>query len=87
MSLGDNDKIRITSAAGEIERNIRINRTIEAGYIYIPIAFNSNDARNLLRLEPLFETDSSGWDSCPVAVEKAEAMTMEKQERISDEID
>ena len=78
MSLVDSDRIRIRSAAGEIERDIRVNRTIEAGYIYIPTAFNSNDARNLLRLEPLLENDSSGWNSCPVSIEKAETAAVDK---------
>jgi anaerobic selenocysteine-containing dehydrogenase len=78
MSWVDNDRIRIRSAAGEIERNIRISRTIEPGYIHVPTAFNGNDARNLLKLAPLDETDSSGWDSCPVAVEKAETVTVDK---------
>ena len=78
MSWVDNDRIRIRSAAGEIERNIKISRTIEPGYIYVPTAFNGNDARNLLQLAPLAETDSSGWDSCPVAVENAETVTVDK---------
>lgn len=76
LNLAENDRIRITSAAGEIERNIRINRTIEAGYIFIANAFKANDARYLLRLEPLLETESRGWASCPVSVEKVEIMTM-----------
>lgn len=75
MSLVDNDRIRVTSAVGEIERKIRISREIEAGYISIPTAFNANDARNLLSLEPLLEPGTSGWDSCAVAVEKAGTMT------------
>ena len=77
MMLADNDRIRIRSAAGEIERNIRINRRIEAGHIYIPTAFNANDARHLLRMEPFFETGSYGWASCPVSVEKAESMAID----------
>ena len=70
MSLVDNDRIKVSSAAGEIERSIRISRGIGAGYISIPTAFNGNDARNLLSLEPPQEPGSSGWDSCAVAVEK-----------------
>ncbi len=78
MSWVDNDRIRIRSAAGKIERNIRLSRSVEPGYIYVPTAFNGNDARNLLQLAPLVETDSSGWDSCPVAIEKAETATADK---------
>lgn len=75
MCLTDNERIKVTSAAGEIERSIRISRGIEAGYIYIPTAFNANDARNLLLLQPLLEPGTSGWDSCAVAVEKAVSRT------------
>jgi formate dehydrogenase alpha subunit len=78
MNFIENEKIRITSSTGGIERNIRINRNIEAGYIYIPTAFNGNDARNLIQLAPLLEADSNGWESCPVAVEKVATIAMEK---------
>lgn len=73
MSLVDYDRIRVSSAAGEIERSIRISRRIGAGYIWIPTAFNSNDARTLLSLEPPLDPGTNGWDSCAVAVEKAGA--------------
>jgi formate dehydrogenase alpha subunit len=79
MSLADNDRIKVKSAAGEIERSIRISRGIEAGYIWIPTAFNSNDARNLISFEPLLEPGASGWDSCAVAVEKAETSSVDSR--------
>ena len=78
MSLADNDRIRVTSAAGTIERNIRINPKVEDGHIYIPTAFEANGARLLLRLEPFLENDSGGWSSCAVAIDKAETMTMDR---------
>ncbi len=75
MNFKGDDTIRVTSATGQIERRIKINRHIEAGYIHIPTAFNGNDAMVLVELMPLFEADSSGWDSCPVSIEKAETVT------------
>lgn len=71
MNLNQDDLIKITSMTGEIERNIKINRNIQNGYIHIPTAFNDNDARCLIQMKPLFDSSSSGWDSCRVAVEKA----------------
>jgi formylmethanofuran dehydrogenase subunit D len=78
MGLADSDRIKISSAAGKIERNFRINRTIGAGCIFIPTAFCANDAMRLLRLEPLLAADSGGWVSCPVGVEKTEAKTKDR---------
>ena len=72
MNLIKDDRIKVTSAAGEIERKIKINRNIQRGFVYIPTAFNQNDARCLIQLMPLLDADSSGWDSCQVTVEKVE---------------
>ena len=72
MNLLEDDLIKVTSVAGVIERKIRINRTIQNGYIHIPTAFNNNDARHLIQMAPLLDASSSGWDSCRVTVEKVE---------------
>lgn len=70
MNLTDQDLIRVTSAVGEIERKIKIVSTIQTGFIYIPTAYNQNDARNLIQLTPLLEASSNGWDSCQVMVDR-----------------
>ncbi len=72
LNLSEDDRIKVTSEAGEIERTITINRKIEDGYIYIPIAYKQNDARHLIKWMPLLDASSSGWDSCQVTVEKVE---------------
>ena len=77
MNLTQDDRIKVTSATGEIARNIKINRNIQNGYISIPMAYNNNDASQLIQLMPLFDAGSSGWDSCPVTVEKVENVKME----------
>ena len=70
MNLTQDDRIKVTSEAGEIERQIIISRNIQAGYLYVPTAYNQNDARYLVQLKPLLDASSSGWDSCHVTVEK-----------------
>lgn len=70
MNLTQDDRIKVTSVAGEIERQIKINTNIQTGYLYVPTAYNQNDARYLIQLKPLLDASSSGWDSCHVTVEK-----------------
>jgi formate dehydrogenase alpha subunit len=70
MNLTQDDLIKVTSLTGEIERKVSINRNIETGFIHIPTAYNDNDARSLIQLMPLFDSNSSGWGSCQVTVEK-----------------
>ncbi len=77
LGLTENDRIRVSSPIGEIERNIKINRNIHSGFIHIPVAYNSNDSRRLLNLEPLLDAGSTGWDSCQVTIAKAAEKTME----------
>lgn len=72
MNLVQDDRIKIVSMTGEIERKIKVNKNIQTGFIYIPTAYNDNDARCLIQLMPLLDASSSGWDSCRVAVEKVE---------------
>ena len=72
LNLHQNEHIRVSSMVGDIARKITINRYIQPGYIYIPTAYNDNDARSLLQLMPLHDASSSGWDSCLVAIEKIE---------------
>ena len=77
MDLVQDDQVRVTSVSGEIERQIKINKNIQRGYIHIPTAYNQNDARCLIQLAPLLDADSGGWDACQVAVEKVDNMKME----------
>ena len=70
MNLIKDDRIKVTSVTGELERTVKVNSNIRSGYIHIPTAYNHNDARCLIQLVPLLDADSSGWDSCRVTVEK-----------------
>jgi formate dehydrogenase alpha subunit len=76
LNLNTDDLIKVTSATGEIERKMKINRNMKTGFIYIPSAYNQNDARSLIQLMPLIDASSSGWDSCQVTVEKVENSKM-----------
>ncbi len=73
LNLQQDEQIKVSSMAGDIAREIKINRNIQPGYIYIPTAYNENEARFLLQLMPLLDAGSGGWDSCPVAIEKVES--------------
>ena len=72
MNLCQDDYVKVASLNGEIERQITINRKIQAGFISIPTAYQDNDARCLVQLMPLLDASSGGWDSCMVTVEKVE---------------
>ncbi len=87
LKLADNDSIKVVSAAGEIERKVMINAAVESGYIHIPKAFNGNDARRLLKFQPLLEAGCGGWISCPVTIEMAETNTMDRRQGRGDEDD
>ncbi len=78
MNLHSDDRIRVTSVTGEIERKITIKRSVQAGFIHIPTAYNNNDARCLMQLMPFFDAGSSGWDSCRVSVEKVDNRKMDQ---------
>ncbi len=78
MNLTKDDRIRVSSATGEIERNIQINSNIRSGFIHIPTAYNQNDARCLIQLKALLDASSNGWDSCQVTVDKVDNRKMEK---------
>ncbi|MBN1627723.1 MAG: molybdopterin-dependent oxidoreductase [Deltaproteobacteria bacterium] len=70
MGLSEGDRIRVASASGSIERGIKIEKSLRTGLIFIPLAFNNNDALNLIGFKPLGEADSPGWKECRVSIEK-----------------
>jgi len=70
LSLQDGDSVRVESEHGFIEREIRLEKGLSEGLIFIPTAFNSNDAMNLIGLTRFEEPDSPGWQECRVRVTK-----------------
>jgi formate dehydrogenase alpha subunit len=70
LNLQDGDSVRVESEHGFIEREIRLEKGLKGGLIFIPTAFNLNDAMNLIGLSRLGEPDSPGWQECQVKVTK-----------------
>ena len=72
LDLAETSRLRITSPYGQIERGFRLNADMPAGQIFIPLAYNCNDAMNLVDLTPTSAADMPGWASCRVKIEKIE---------------
>jgi len=72
LKINDQDTVKVSSRHGEIKRQIRLSSRLGPGQIFIPLAFNDNDAMNLIAMTPLGEPDSPGWKTCRVKVEKIE---------------
>jgi formate dehydrogenase alpha subunit len=70
LALKDGDAVRLTSKWGAISRAVRIQKRLSKGLVYVPGAYNHNDARCLIPLTPLFSEESSGWNYCRVKIEK-----------------
>jgi formate dehydrogenase alpha subunit len=72
LNLKDGDKIKISSPHGTISREVALTEDLSPGIIFIPIAFQNNDARHLVELSQIGEMDSSGSKECFVKIEKME---------------
>jgi len=68
LDLQDGDSVRVESEHGFIEREIRLEKGLSEGLIFIPTAFNANDAMNLIGLTRFEESGSPGWQECRVKV-------------------
>ncbi len=66
------DRIRVVSRYGAVEGDVNVTGEQRAGQIFIPLAFNGNEAMNLIGLSPLGRPDSPGWKTCRVKLEKIE---------------
>jgi len=72
LDLSEADRLRVTSSYGYIEREFRINSDMPDGQIFIPLAYNGNDAMNLIDLSAIPASDAPGWTACRVNIEKIE---------------
>ena len=68
--MQDDDTVTVTSTSGSITRKIRVDKSLRAGQIFVPTGVNGNDAMNLLALSDITQSDSPGWKSVAVKVEK-----------------
>jgi formate dehydrogenase alpha subunit len=70
LNLKDGDKVKISSPHGTISREVALTKDVSPGMIFIPMAFQNNDARHLVELSQIGEGDSSGSKECFVKIEK-----------------
>jgi formate dehydrogenase alpha subunit len=70
INLKEGDRVRISSFYGSISREVKLERDLSPGLIFIPTAFHNNDAQQLIGLTRLGEADSPGWKSCDVKIER-----------------
>jgi formate dehydrogenase alpha subunit len=72
LDLKEGDRVRISSIHGSILREVILKKDLSPGLIFIPLAFDNNDAVNLIDFAEMGQADSPGWKECDVRVEKAE---------------
>jgi anaerobic selenocysteine-containing dehydrogenase len=72
LGIRAGEKVRVASALGYIEREVRVDQDLAAGMVYVPTAVHGNDAKNLLGLASPDGPWFPGWKSCAVKIEKLE---------------
>lgn len=70
LKLNPGEKVTISSAHGSISREVNFKKDLRPGLLFVPMAFDDNNARALLGLTPLGTEDSPGWKVIPVNLEK-----------------
>lgn len=71
LGLKDHDTVSIRSESGMVKREIRIEKGLQPGHIFVPTGFNGNDAMGLFGLMDRAKPDSPGWKTIGVQMEKA----------------
>ncbi len=77
LDLTAGDTVRVFSLHGELKREIKLNSRLHTGQIFIPLAFDNNAAMNLIEMTRLEVSDSPGWKTCRVKIEKVSALSPE----------
>jgi len=70
MNLQNGDTVQLQSPEGALTREIRLEKGLRPGLVFVPTAFHGNDATNLLGLTPFENTQSQGFKMCQVKVRK-----------------
>ena len=70
LNVKDGDMVKILSPCGVIKREIKINMGLSPGIVFIPTAFNNNDAMQLIEWPKTGESDSPSLKECHVKIEK-----------------
>ena len=71
LKLKDGDTVCVESRWGVIKRKISRSNRIGTGRVFVPQAFNANDAMNLLDFSDLADPNSAGWKTCAVRIKKS----------------
>jgi predicted molibdopterin-dependent oxidoreductase YjgC len=71
LDLKKGDLVRISSIHGSIFREVILKKDLSPGFIFIPLAFDNNDAVDLIDFAEMGQVDSPGWKECDVRIEKA----------------
>jgi len=69
LHLRSGDLVRVQSPAGALSREIRIDRELRAGQVFVPTAFHHNDAMNLIGLTGWDSASWQGFKTCQVRLE------------------
>jgi predicted molibdopterin-dependent oxidoreductase YjgC len=70
LNLNQGDKVTIASPHGAISREVTFEKHLSPGLIFVPIAFQDNNAKELLGLTPVGTEDLPGWKVVSVKLEK-----------------
>jgi len=70
LKIMEGDSVKISFKNGEITRKVRFDKGLKQGTIFLPTAYNNNEAFNLLDLKRLGLENSPGWKSCEVKIER-----------------
>jgi formate dehydrogenase alpha subunit len=71
LGIGDGDTVSIASSLGTIRKRVRLNRSLKSGLIFVPKAYQNNEARNLIPLGSSNGAAARGFNVVAVRIEKA----------------
>jgi len=71
LDLKNGDTVHLQSRHGGLRREVRIDRDVRAGQVFVPTAFYQNDAMNLFDVTPWGTGAWQGLKTCPVTLEKS----------------
>ncbi len=64
LNLTDGDTVQVQSLYGSVIREIKMERGLRPGLVFLPTACDGNDVLQLLDLSQLGIPDSPGWKEC-----------------------
>ena len=71
LDLNNGDQVKVSSEHGAVTRRVRLQKVLPSGLVYVPVAFQANEARQLIGLTQPGRQASPGWKQVSVRVEKS----------------